>query len=302
MDLNEIFVFTKVVQNGSFVGASRDLGMPKSTVSRKVAQLEERLGARLLQRTTRRLSLTDMGHAFYRHASRVVEEAEEAERVVDRMQEVPRGALRVTAPLNFGFLGPIVASFLERYPEVELELVCGDRLVDLVEEGFDLAVRAGRLADSSLVARHLGEMSSHVVAAPAFLDRHGRPEAPHELERLAAVFFGGGGTRRAWTLLGEGRNVTVTVQARFTVNDYDFLDEAVLAGVGIAMLPIFRCADHLRGGRLERLLPAWCSPATPLHAVYPTARHLSPTVRAFLDHLRDRLTPPPWEQGAREAP
>src|SRR5688572_7793499 len=140
VDLNEVAVFVGVVQAGSFTAAARDLGMPKSTVSRRVSDLEARLGARLLQRTTRKLHLTDVGRTYFQHAARVVAEAEEAERAVGRLQQAPRGLLRVTAPLNFGFLGPIAAELLRRHPEVELELVCTDRVVDLVDEGFDVAI------------------------------------------------------------------------------------------------------------------------------------------------------------------
>lgn len=297
MDLNEILVFTKVVQAGSFVGASRELDMPKSTVSRKVSELEERLGARLLHRTTRKLRLTDVGHAFYQHAARVVVEAEEAEFVVSRMQDVPRGLLRVTAPLSFGFLAPIVASFLVRYPEVKLEMVCGDRVVDLIEEGFDLAVRAGNLADSTLVSRNLGVLRSYLVASPSFLEEHGAPREPQELERFDCVVFGAGAPRARWKLRAGRQTLTVEVNSRFVVNDLDFLDEAAVSGLGIVMLPVFRCMGHLRAKRLTRVLPEWCSPETPLHAVYPSARHLSPKVKAFLDHMRESMTPPRWEVG-----
>jgi len=297
MDLNEILVFTKVVQAGSFIGASRELDMPKSTVSRKVSDLEARLGARLLQRTTRKLSLTEVGQAFYQHSVRVVAEAEEAELVVGRMQEVPRGLLRVTAPLNFGYLGPIVASFLTRYPEVQVEMVCADRVVDLIEEAFDVAVRAGHLADSTLIARSLGVLRSYVVASPAFLKKNGTPKEPHDLERFDCVIFGAGADRSSWKLHRNGETLTIDVRARFTVNDFDFLDEAARAGLGVAMLPVFRCIENIRTKRLERVLPEWCSPEIPLHAVYPSTRHLSPKVKAFLDHLHERVTPRPWELG-----
>ena len=295
MDLNQILVFTKVVEAGSFIGASRALAMPKSTVSRKVSELEERLGARLLQRTTRKLSLTEVGQVFYRHAARVVAEAEAAELAVGQMQEVPRGLLRVTTPLSFGYLGPIVASFLARYPDVQVEMVCADRVVDLIQEGFDVAVRAGHLADSALIARSLGVLESYVVASPAFLEKHGSPKEPQDLERFDCVAFAA--NRTSWKLHRNGKVLAVNVKARFTVNDFDFLDEAALAGLGIAMLPVFRCIEHLRSGKLERVLPDWCSPETPVHAVYPSTRHLSPKVQAFLDHLRDRMSPPPWELG-----
>lgn len=297
MDLNEILVFTKVVEAGSFVGASRALDMPKSTVSRKLSELEARLGARLLQRTTRRLSLTDVGRAFYPHAARVVAEAEEAERVVGRMQEVPRGLLRVTAPLNFGYLGPVVASFVARYPELRLEMVCADRVVDLVEEGLDVAVRAGPLADSALIARSLGVIRNYVVASPAFIDKHGAPKEPEELERFDCIVFGAGAERSSWTLRRERKTLSVKVRARFSVNDFDFIDEAAQAGLGIALLPVFRCIEPLRTRRLVRVLPQWCSPETAVHALYPSTRHLSPKVKAFVEHLRERMTPPPWELG-----
>ena len=166
MDLNEIAVFAKVVEAGSFVRASRELSIPKSTVSRKVSGLEERLGARLLQRTTRRLSLTDVGRAYYIHATRVLAEVEAAELAVTRMQEVPRGRLRVSAPVNLSYMGALFTSFLARYPEVDLEMVCSDRVIDLIEEGFDVAIRIGKLADSTLIARYLGSSKSYAVASP----------------------------------------------------------------------------------------------------------------------------------------
>ena len=297
MDLNEILVFAKVVQAGSFIGASRELDMPKSTVSRKVSELEERLGARLLQRTTRKLSLTEVGQAFYRHAVRVVAEAEEAELVVGRMQEVPRGHLRITTPLNFGYLGSTVVSFLEHYPEVQIEVVCADRVVDLIQEGFDLAIRAGQLVDSTLIVRSLGVLRNYVVASPAFLERHGTPEEPQDLSHTDCVVFGAGPERSTWKLHGNGKTLSVDVRARFIVNDFDFLEQAVRSGLGVAMLPVFRCIEPLRTKKLERVLPKWSSPQTPVHAVYPSTRHLSPKVKAFVDHLREQMSPPPWEIG-----
>lgn len=289
MDLNEIVVFSKVVEVGSFVGAARELEMPKSTVSRKVSDLEERLGARLLQRTTRKLSLTDVGRTFYQHAARVVAEVEEAERAVSRLQEVPRGSLRVTAPLNFGYVGPVIASFLERYPEVQLEMVCADRNVDLIAEAFDVAIRVGALADSALIARSVGGLRSVLVASPAYAKREGVPKSPVDLPKFACLSFGAGIHRSSWTLLRGDESVTVAIEARFQVNDFDFLDHAVRMGCGIALLPLFRCEALLRDGTLRRVLPRWASPELPIHAVYPSSRHLSPKVRAFLDHLGEEM-------------
>ncbi len=297
MDLNELLVFAKVAQAGSFIGAARELGMPKSTVSRKVAELESRLEARLLQRTTRKLSLTDAGQAYYRHAARIVEQVEQAERAVTRMQQAPRGLLRVTIPLNFGFLAPIVAAFIQRYPEVQVELVGADRVVDLVEEGFDVAVRTGALRDSSLVARPLGTLQNFIVASPEFLRRAGTPRSPKELSQLDCLVFGAGPGRTSWQLARDGAAVAVPVQRRFLVNDLDFLQEATRAGLGIALVPLFRCIDDLRSKRLRRVLPEWHAPSIPLHALYPSTHHLSPKVKAFVEHLREQMTPPPWQRG-----
>lgn len=301
MDLNEILVFAKVVQAGSFIGAARELDMPKSTVSRKVSELEARLGARLLQRTTRKLSLTDVGQAYFRHAERVVAEAEDAERAVTQLHDVPRGRLRVTTPLNFGFIAPVVASFLKRYPLVQLEIVSTDRVVDLVAESFDVAVRAGRLADSTAIARDLGKLKSYVVASPTFLKKHGTPKDPQDLARFDCLVFGAGTERATWNLTREGKSVAVKMTPRITVNDFDFLEEAALAHLGLALLPVFRCIDLLRDKRLKHVLSAWCSSEIPLHALYPSTRHLSPSVKAFLDHLRDQMHPPPWERGPQPA-
>src|SRR6266850_380335 len=177
MDLNEMLVFARIVQAGSFTAAAAALGMPKSTVSRKLSELEERLKARLLQRTTRKLSLTDVGRTYYDYCVRIVGEIEDAERAVSSLQETPRGLLRVTAPINVAFLGPIVSDFLKRYPEVRLELFCTGRAVDLVEERFDLGIRAGVLADSTLIARSLGSVRWFLVASPAYVEKRGRPRS-----------------------------------------------------------------------------------------------------------------------------
>lgn len=298
MDLNALRVFAKVVEAGSFVGAARELDLPKSTVSRRVAALEARLGARLLQRTTRKLSLTDAGRAYYEHAARALAEVDAAERAVTQLAEVPRGKLRVTTPLNFGFLAPIVADFAIRYPEVEVELVGTDRVIDLIEEGFDLAIRAGKLRDGSLVGRRIGALERYLVASPGYVKRHGRPKQPEDLRDHECLIFGGSSDGATWKLVRGGQTRTVRVTGRLVVNDFEFLDEAARRGLGLALLPVHRCADDLRDGTLVRVLPDWCAPGQPLSAVYPSARHLAPKVRAFLDHLGARMTPPPWERRA----
>lgn len=297
MDLNEALLFARVAELGSFTGAARALGLPKSTVSRKVAELEARLGARLMQRTTRKLHLTDAGRLYYHHAARAVLEVEDAELAVARLQDAPRGKLRVTAPLNFDYLAPILSDFLLRYPEVDVDLVCTDRVVDLVEEGFDLGIRAGKLGDSTLVGRPLGQMRSELAASAEFARSCGLPKHPRDLEQLPALVFGAARQRDQWVLERGSETETVRLRARFVANDFEILRQATLSGLGIAILPIARIAADLREHRLVRALPGWRQPAVPLSAVYPSARLLSPKVRVLLDFLKERLTPPPWEQG-----
>lgn len=297
MDLNEMLVFARVVQAGSFTAAAAALGMPKSTVSRKVSELEERLKARLLQRTTRKLSLTDVGRTFYEYSARIVGEIDEAERAVSSLQEAPRGLLRVTAPVSVAFLGPIVSDYLQRYPEVRLELFCTARMVDLVEERFDLGIRAGALSDSTLIARSLGSVRWFLVASPAYLKKRVRPRSPEDLKKHDCLFFGAGIHGTDLHLASGKLSVQLAPPARLLVSDMDVLYAAVMGGRGIGFLPAFLCVEDLRARRLDRVLRDWNAPATPVHVVYPSTRHLSPKVKSFIDHLHERMTPPPWELG-----
>lgn len=290
MDLNELLIFTRVVEAGSFTAGARLLAMPKSSVSRKIAELEDRLAARLLQRTTRKLGLTDAGRVYYEHCARIVAAVAEAEQAVGRLQAVPCGLLRVSVPLALPMLGPIAAEFLKRYPQVQLELSCTDRVVDLVAEGFDLAIRAGVLFDSTLVARSLGVIERVLIAAPAYLKRHGTPRTPAELAGHACITFAAGPTPTLWTLLAGERKVELTITSRLAVNDFAMMSEAARAGIGIAWIPKFVCRAELQSGALRQILADWCSAATPVHAVYPSTRHLSPKVIAFYELVRDRLS------------
>jgi len=294
MDLNEMLVFARVVQAGSFTAAGATLGMQKSTVSRKVSDLEERLQSRLLQRTTRKLSLTDVGRTYYDYCARIVGEIEDAESAVSTLQETPRGLLRVTAPINVAFLGPIVSDYLTRYPEVRLDLFCTGRAVDLVEERFDLGIRAGALADSTLIARRLGSAKWLLVATPGYLKRRGRPRSPDDLRKHDWLLFGAGPDSGLCLENGD-RSVQVALSPRLTVTDIDVVYAVATAGLGIAVLPAFRCVDDLRARRLARVLADWNVPSTPVHVVYPSTRHISPKVKSFIDHLHARMTPPPWD-------
>lgn len=290
MDLNEMLIFTRVVQAQSFTAGARRLGMPKSSVSRKVASLEDRLGARLLQRTTRKLVLTDVGRIYYERCARIIGEIEEADQAASSMQEAPCGTLRVTAPLAFTMLGPIVAEFLMLYPNVQVELVCTDRLVSLIDEGFDVAIRAGQLADSSLLARSLGAIERVLVASPEYLKQKGIPVAPMELASHTCITFGARTVPSIWALYAADRQAEVRVSPRLAVNDLELMREAACSGIGIAWMPKYICAKELRSGRLHQILPDWCSAAVPVHAIYPSARHLSPKVLAFVEFLRARLS------------
>ncbi len=297
MDLNEIVVFARVVQAGSFVAAARRLGMPKSTVSRRVAELEERLNARLLQRTTRKLHLTDVGRTYYDHCLRIVAEVEDAERAVAGLQATPRGPLRVTVGQNAAYLGPLISDYLKRHPDVRIEVLATGRVVDLVEEGFDVGIRAGSLADSTLVARSLGSVNWFLVATAAYLKKRGRPRSPEDLKKHDHLAFGTG-LDDVVLRLGQGDGaVQIAVSPRMMVSDWDVVRTAALAGVGVALLPAFQCVEDLRARRLERVLSTWQAPSTPVHVVYPTRRHLSPKVKTFVDHLEASMTPPPWELG-----
>lgn len=295
-DLNAVLVFAKVVDSGSFTAAAAHLGLPKATVSRKVSDLERDLGARLLQRTTRSLSLTDVGRAFYEHASRVAAELDAATLVVSDLHAAPRGTVRATAPVGLDFLGPVCATFLDRFPDVRLEMTCTDRVVDVVDEGFDLALRTGNLGNSSLVARRLTHWRGVVIAHPDYLRRRGEPVTPEDLATHDCVAFAPATRRVPWTFehVAGRRSATVAVEPRLACNDLGMVEDAVRAARGVALLPGFRCAAQVERGDLRRILADWWGPEVPLHAVYPSRRHLSPAVRAFVDHLTEALKESPW--------
>lgn len=200
--------------------------------------------------------------------------------------ETPRGLLRVTAPLNLAFLGPIFSDYLRRHPEVRLELSANARVVDLVEERFDVGIRAGRLEDSSLIAKSLGTSEGILVAAPAYLKARGRPRTPADLKKHDCLLFGNDTTL---TLARDERREVLSLSPRLLVNDFDVLDVALKAALGSATMPSFLCEKSIRAGRLEDVLPGWSPPPTPLHLVYPSGRHLSPTVRSFIDHVQERM-------------
>lgn len=302
MDLNDIVVFTKVVETKSFTGAAEALGLPKSTVSRKLAQLEERLGVRLVQRTTRKLALTEIGEAYYERCSRIVADIAAAEQLVTDMQSTPRGRLRITAPLDFStrFLGEIVAEFLAQHPEINVELEGTDRVVDLIEESFDLAVRFGPMPESTLIARRLCSLHLVLCASPAYLERRGTPTQIDELDEHDHVLFTPASRNQTWTLVGPSANGAGEQSydfgrpARLASNNYGAVVDVARAGIGIALISEFMVTEELTSGALARVLPEWQSRPTDVHAVYPARQNVPPRLTLFLEHLAKSLNPPPW--------
>jgi DNA-binding transcriptional LysR family regulator len=295
MDLNEIVVFAKVVETRSFTAAAAQLGLPKSTVSRKVAQLEERLGVRLLQRTTRKLSLTEIGQAYFERCQRIVSDIMTAEQMVTDMQSTPRGLLRVTAPVDLGAfaLGALVTEFLTDFADIHVELVLTDRVVDLVDEAVDLGIRFGPLAESTLIARKLTAVGMRLCAAPSYLARKGTPAHPDDLDVHDIVAFVPIPRLATWTLTGpDGSIVELTPSARLTSNNLMVIRDSVHAGGGITMLPEFVCGDCNEG--IVPVLTEWRAAPADLYAVYPSTRNTSPKLRAFVEFLAARLATPPW--------
>ncbi len=292
--------FAAVVEAGSFTGAAGAKGLSKAALSRHVAELEDRLGVRLLNRTTRRLSLTEAGRAFYEGCQRMLAEAEAAEVQVTALAARPRGVLRLSAPVSFAYwhLNPLLGAFLEACPELELDLVLGDRVVDLVEEGFDAAIRIGQLADSSLIARRLCSLQSYLVASPDYLNRAGFPDSPRALRAHNCLLYSYHRDGRSWRFEGQDGKLDVEVKGRVLANNGDVLLSLALAGQGIALLPSFFAAKALREGRLLRLLPDWhSSKHNSISVVYPARRNAPPKLRALLDFLVQSFSNPPyWER------
>ncbi|WP_333583329.1 LysR family transcriptional regulator, partial [Rivihabitans pingtungensis] len=285
-DLNQLLVFAKVVEHGSFIAASRALGLPKTTVSRKVQELEERLGARLLQRTTRRVALTEAGAIYHEYCSRIVQDIADADLAVGRVHSAPRGELRVSASFSFGMgaLVPIVPDFMARYPDIRLQLELRNDAVDLVAEGFDLAIRIGPLEDSSCAVRYLAESRLALYASPDYLARAGMPATLDEVARRPTLTLSrlGRHGRFYWPLArqnGEARELAITPQ--LVANDPGVIKFAALAGLGVALLPVILIRPEVESGQLLPVLPDWEGPPTEIGAVYPSRRGLSPKVRVF---------------------
>lgn len=294
MSFEQYQVFAKVVEEGGFTAAARVLGVSKSFVSKRIRELEDRVGVRLLDRTTRQVTVTDAGASFHERVSKILGEVDAAENELTASQHSPKGLLRVSVPMSFGirYLSPLLAQFAAEFPEVSLDVDFADRRVDLVAEGFDVAIRIGALADSSLIARKLAPLGGHTVASPSYLERHGTPTSPTDLgDHLCLLYRNqSAGMTHTWTYRdAKQREVPVRVTGRYLSNLGDATRDGALAGLGVAWLPEFLCSEDIAAGRLVPLLESWSMPASSVWAMYPHSRHVPTTVRAFVDFVAEAV-------------
>jgi DNA-binding transcriptional LysR family regulator len=283
--LDAMQAFVAVADLQGFAPAARKLGLSPSGVTRLIAALEDRLGARLLQRTTRKVALTDVGTRYLERVRRILADVEEAEASAEGERTRPSGRLVVSAPIGFGRLhvSPVMSHYLARYPEVTAELRLTDRTVNLVEDGVDLAVRIGHLPDSTLVARHVGEMRRIVVASKSYLTQRGEPDTPEAIATHDTIQFGAATAAPEWRFVEDGRDVRVVCTPRFTTNSADAAIQYAAQDGGLTRVLAYQAAEAIKAGRLRIVLEKFEPPALPIHAVYPTSRLLSAKVRAFID-------------------
>ncbi len=293
MDLNHVTAFVRVVQDGSFTAAAKALGLPKSSVSRSIAQLEQDLGVRLLHRTTRKLHLTDAGTAFHNRVARALADIDEATAAASDLQRELRGSIRISAPVDLGVwaVAPIVARFVRRHPTVTVEVRLSNRVVDLVAENFDLAVRAGPTRDDSLIARRAGTPDLALYASSRYVARRGAPKALADLGSHDCMALRTDAGTMAWKLTSASTDEEQIVHPSGSIaaDDISFLKKAVLAGGGIALLPLYLVAREERAGKLVRILPEWRFTGSRLHVVYPSARYVPQRVVTFRDYLLREL-------------
>jgi DNA-binding transcriptional LysR family regulator len=291
-DLNEILVFVRVAELKSFTRAGELLGLPKSSVSRKVAQLEARLGVSLIQRTTRTLNLTETGIAYLERCARIIQDVQEADSLVSSMQRAPTGLLRIAAPPELGnlLLSETLREYVAKYPQVSVEVDLAQRMVDLVAENFDVAIRTGTMSDSTLIARKLGSPDFGLYASPAYLKRRRAPQTPQELVRHECLLFSAITERRTWRLRRGSEEVSIDVSGRFSANSLLMLRDLAVDGYGIARLADLAAREDVAAERLVRILPAWRMAGASVYAVYPGRRFLAPKVQAFLEMLTRRMT------------
>jgi DNA-binding transcriptional LysR family regulator len=287
-----IKAFTQVVEAGGFAAAARQMGVSRSAVNKLVINLENELKTKLLQRTTRTVTPTDAGRAFYERCTAILADLAEAELALTKLQQEPKGKLRINGPMTFGtlHLAPIVADFLAQYPELEIELTLNDRFIDPIEEGFDVTVRIARPTESAnLIAHHLAPSPIVLCAAPAYLDQRGIPHHPEDLKQHACLHYGHVAQDYVWTLIGPETTYQVHVQGPLCCNNGEGLRKAALAGLGIVMLPTFIIGADLHSGKLRRVLPEYHPPEIGIFALYPVNRYLSAKVKLWVEFLERQL-------------
>ncbi len=300
--LMSVSVFVAAVEEGSIAAAGKRFGLSAVMAGRYLSALEDRLSARLVQRTTRRLSLTDAGQAYFARARRILEELEEADDEAADRQGTPRGTLSIAAPITFGalYLGPVAAHYMTEFPEVDILLHLQDRFVDLVEEGMDVALRIGKLPNSNLVARKLADCPLMACASPKYLASAGAPRQPADLETHARIGYIGDVTTAQWTFVdADGQAIVLQGRCRFMANNTGMMTEVALSGFGIVYGPTFVFAKHLATGELVPVLPAYSNPVLPVHAITPTAKHVNAKTRLFIERLKVAFADPsPWNRWA----
>lgn len=300
LDIKDMLVFAQVVKARSFSLAAQRMGVSKSRVSKAVARLEAALGVRLLHRSTRRLGLTEVGEAYFEHCDRILEELAQADNTIHRLHRAPRGTLRIATSVAFGTLhvAPALPGFMAQYPEIGVDMTISDRLADLVEEGYDLALRITPAPGENLVARRLAPIHRKICASPAYLARHGTPQTPAELRRHNCLDYTHIAARGAWRLNGPDGEIEAPVDGSLRINDDEALSQAVVGGLGLALLPTFIVGRELQAGRLVEVLPGYVPLERFLYAVHLPNRHLPPKVRVFIDYLQQRFGDPPyWDRG-----
>jgi len=292
-DLNDLYYFAAVVDHGGFAAAERALGIPKSRLSRRISALESELGVRLLQRSTRRFAVTDVGMSVYRHAQSMLAEAQAAREAVDRLSAEPRGVVRVGVPVGLAQqqMPQLLPEFLARYPQVRVQLHVGNRRVDVINEGIDVAIRVRNKLDDdgSLVMRSFGLIQELLVASPKYLDGMGRPQSPEDLDAHVTLSMGEDEARQYWELQRDGETRKIALKPRVAGFDFPMLMALAKQGIGITMLPETTCADAVRAGELEVVLPEWRLPQGTAHAVFASRRGLLPAVRVFIDYLAEKM-------------
>lgn len=291
--LDDLAVFVEVVESGSFTAAAGRLNLSKSVVSKYVSRLEQQLNTRLMNRTTRRLSLTEAGHIFYERCRKGLNEIADARAEISRLQEKPRGTLRLNTPMSFGILhvAPAIADFRTQYPEIQIDMDLNDRHVDIVKEGYDVSVRVAELPDSSLVARRLTACRHAIVASNAYLEKYGVPLSPPDLASHQILSFRHQDSARQWHFVGrDGAQESIGVSGPIVMNNSLALKEAVLGGAGISRMPTFIVGEDIREKRLVPLLTGYRTLEISIYLIYPQRRHVSPKVRAFVDFMAGRLS------------